>query len=385
MYIAWGEDFIQLYNDGYRPILGSTKHPRALGISTRETFVEIWHIIGDMFDGVMKGKAIGFPNFMLPLNRNNYIEECYFDFSYSPIYKEDAKVGGILVTVIETTDKKKAEDNLKESEQRFRAMADNIPNLAWMANADGWIFWYNKKWHEYTGTTPEQMEGWGWQSVHDSNELPRVLTNWKDSIANGNPFEMVFPLKGADGVFRQFLTRILPVHDSEGNLKQWFGTNTDITDRIKSEQAIKESEERFRTMAEGADVLIATSNEKGNAVYFNKSWTEFTGRAMGALVDFGWADLIHEEDREAFLDLYRDAIKKKQPWAREFRVIDKNGIYKWMLSKGAVRMFPDGSFAGYISSSIDITDRKNSEKAIWEKRAKSSQYNSAGTSCHVHF
>ena len=74
MYIAWGHDYIQLYNDAYRPILGSTKHPQALGIGTRETFAEIWHIIGSMFEGVMRGKAVGFSDFMLPLNRNGFVE-----------------------------------------------------------------------------------------------------------------------------------------------------------------------------------------------------------------------------------------------------------------------------------------------------------------------
>ncbi|MEO6759206.1 MAG: PAS domain-containing protein, partial [Saprospiraceae bacterium] len=239
MYIAWGKEYIQLYNDGYRPILGSTKHPQALGISTRETFAEIWHIIGSMFDQVMQGAPVGFPDFMLPLNRNGFVEECYFDFSYSPIRKDDGEVGGVLVTVIETTNKKKAEEALIQSEERFRAMAENIPNLAWMAHADGGIFWYNKKWYEYTGTTPEQMQGWGWQSVHDPETLPAVLLNWRDSIANGQPFEMVFPLKGTDGRFRQFLTRILPVYDREGKITQWFGSNTDITRQIEAEQNLR--------------------------------------------------------------------------------------------------------------------------------------------------
>lgn len=85
MYIAWGKEFTQIYNDGYRPILGVSKHPKALGISTKETFAEVWHIIGSMFDGVMKGEPIGFPDFMLPLDRNGFIENCYFDFAYSPI------------------------------------------------------------------------------------------------------------------------------------------------------------------------------------------------------------------------------------------------------------------------------------------------------------
>src|SRR4051812_23170718 len=85
MYIAWGPDFTQFYNDSYRPILGSTKHPAALGLSTRETFKEIWNIIGPMFHGVMEGNAVGVQDFLLPLDRHGFVEECYFIFSYSPI------------------------------------------------------------------------------------------------------------------------------------------------------------------------------------------------------------------------------------------------------------------------------------------------------------
>lgn len=112
MYIAWGEDFTQFYNDGYRPILGITKHP-AIGKSTRETFAEIWDIIGPMFDGVMEGKAVGVTDFLLPLNRYGYTEECYFIFSYSPIRDESGGVGGVLVTVTETTTRVIEERRLK--------------------------------------------------------------------------------------------------------------------------------------------------------------------------------------------------------------------------------------------------------------------------------
>ena len=107
MYIAWGNDYIQLYNDGYRPILGFTKHPQALGISTRQTFAEVWSTIGTMFDAVMEGTPVGFPDFILHLDRNGYLEECVFDFSYSPIRLATGEVGGVLVTVIETTEKVK--------------------------------------------------------------------------------------------------------------------------------------------------------------------------------------------------------------------------------------------------------------------------------------
>ena len=103
MYIAWGRDYTQFYNDGYRPILGSTKHPQALGGRASDTFAESWEIIRPMFDGVMQGNAVGSDNWMLPLDRYGFLEECYFNFSYSPIRDESGEVGGVLVTVYETT------------------------------------------------------------------------------------------------------------------------------------------------------------------------------------------------------------------------------------------------------------------------------------------
>jgi hypothetical protein len=105
MYIAWGAGFTQFYNDGYRPILGSKKHPAAMGIGTRETFAEIWDIIGPMFEGVMRGTATTVVDFLLPLDRHGFVEECYFIFSYSPIRAESGEVGGVLVTVMETSER----------------------------------------------------------------------------------------------------------------------------------------------------------------------------------------------------------------------------------------------------------------------------------------
>jgi PAS domain S-box-containing protein len=129
--------------------------------------------------------------------------------------------------------------DLQESEERFRTMANSIPQLAWMARADGYIEWYNQRWYEYTGATPEQMEGWGWQSVHDPTVLPEVLEKWRASITSGEPLDMELALRGgADGRFRRFLTRVLPLKDAEERILKWFGTHTDITERKSAEEEI---------------------------------------------------------------------------------------------------------------------------------------------------
>ena len=154
------------------------------------------------------------------------------------------------VSVSDITALKQADEALRESEARFRVMADAISQLAWQAQPDGFITWYNQRWYEYTGTTPEQMEGWGWQSVHDPEMLPKVLKRWKASLATGKPFDMAFPLRGADGGFRQFLTRVVPQKDKQGRVLQWFGTNTDIEDQ----QRAAETQRRIE--------VLAASNQK---------------------------------------------------------------------------------------------------------------------------
>jgi PAS domain S-box-containing protein len=129
-------------------------------------------------------------------------------------------------------------------------MVDAIPQLAWIANADGYLYWYNRQWYEYTGTTLEQMEGWGWQRVHDPDVLPAVLARWRASIATGRPFDMEFPLRGGDGEYRLFLTRVTPQKDASGRVVQWFGTNTDISERGQMEEALRDAEARYRKLAD---------------------------------------------------------------------------------------------------------------------------------------
>lgn len=175
-----------------------------------------------------------------------------------PVLTADGHVREYIGTCIDVTERKQAEEALQESEHRFQAMADAIPQLAWMAKGDGYIFWYNRRWYEYTGTTPQQMEGWGWQRVHDPDMLPQVLERWQASIATGDPFDMEFPLRGADGQFRWFLTRVMPLKDAEGRVVRWFGTNTDISERRQTAQALRQSLGRFEVLAATAEALLQT-------------------------------------------------------------------------------------------------------------------------------
>ncbi|MGB8991236.1 MAG: response regulator [Desulfobaccales bacterium] len=185
--------------------------------------------------------------------------------------------------IMEAFMRKRAEEALKDSEERFRTMANAIPQLAWTARSDGYISWYNQRWYDYTGTIPEDMEGWGWQSVHNPEVLPKVLEQWRASLATGRPFDMVFPLRGKDGQFRQFLTRVMPMKGADGQVIQWFGTNTDITDRKLAEKALKQAHDELeqRVKDRTADLRLTVAQlqeEVTNRLQAEASLKESEGR-----------------------------------------------------------------------------------------------------------
>lgn len=152
----------------------------------------------------------------------------------------------------------------------YATLVDSISTLCWIADGDGWIFWYNRAWHDYTGTNAAEMEGWGWQSVHDPALLPAVMEKWQASIASGEPFEMVFPLKGADGRYRPFLTRAQPAGDVPGRPTRWFGTNTDVT-------MIQLNEARLRRLLDNLSGYVCVLNVDGTLLEANAMPVEFSG------------------------------------------------------------------------------------------------------------
>lgn len=278
MYIAWGNDFTQIYNDAFRPILGATKHPEALGISSKETFAEIWDTIGPMFKDVMKGNAVSSPDFMVILNRNGYDEECYFDFSYSPIKKEDGEVGGILVTVIETTEKNEkllAQSKVRESEQKIRQLVENAPFP---------IGVYTGKEKRIELANQAIMDVWG----KGNDVVGKLYTEILPELDNQSVFEQIntvfetgqsFHTKNAridltmNGVLESFYFNysFTPLYDINGKIYGVMNTAADITDLHLATKKIEEADKRFRntvkqapvgiTILRGPDFMVEMAND----------------------------------------------------------------------------------------------------------------------------
>jgi PAS domain S-box-containing protein len=281
----------------------------------------------------------------------------YVSVTISPVRDGNGTVVGASKIARDITDRKRAEKALREGEERFQAMADGIPQLAWMAEPDGHIFWYNRRWYEYTGTTFQQMEGWGWQSVHDPAFLPKVLEGWKDAIAHGKPFEMEFPLRGADGNFRTFLTRIVPVRDPEGHVARWFGTNTDITDRKQVEEVLREQAQ----VLDLAQVLVR--DIQGRIVLWNQGAEKLYGFTREEAVGRKSHELLQTQFPEP-LEQIEDKLKRTGSWEGELvhRRRDRTSIVVsslWVLHRDA-----QGNPLRVLEANVDITARKRAEHQL---------------------
>jgi PAS domain S-box-containing protein len=157
-----------------------------------------------------------------------------------------------------------------------------------------------------------------------------------------------------------------PILDEEGRVAYIINTTTNITAKILQQNALEESENRFRLMADGTDVMIALTDRSGEAIYFNKAWEVFSGRSVEELLKFGWVNIIDPDDRAAVMDVFGKAFEKKEPWVLESRLPAFDGQNRWLMVRGTPRFTADGAFAGYISSSVDITQQKEQQATLYK-------------------
>ncbi len=194
----------------------------------------------------------------------------------SPIIDGSGNIIGASKIARDISHRKSIEAALRDSEERFRVMANSIPQMAWTARADGSIYWYNQRWYDFTGTTPGQMEGWDWQAVPDPEVLARVVAQWTAAIDTGEPFEMEFAMRGADGQFRQFLNRAIPVKDASGQVLQWVGTNTDVDEIKRVEKTLRAKEALLKQLNANLINSAAENALVTDALYLEKERARVT-------------------------------------------------------------------------------------------------------------
>ena len=302
----------------------------------------------------------------------------------SPIRDNNGVVVGVSKIARDITERKRAEAALRESKEQFQAMANGMPQLACIADADGSILWYNQRWYEFTGTTFEQMQGWGWQAVHDPDFLPIVMEKWKQAIAAGASFEMEFPLRGADGIFRAFLTRVVPLKNSAGQVVRWFGTNTDISERKQAEEqlalqaeqlshsrhALEEQTFIMQSVLDSMVEGLVAANEQGQFILWNPAAEKLLGLGATDLPPTEWSAHygVYFPDKVTLIPPGQTPLERSiRGEVVQAEIFLRNPLFDrevWLEINSSPLRGKEGALRGGVAAFRDISQRKADELEI---------------------
>ncbi|CAM3664573.1 PAS domain S-box protein [Mucilaginibacter galii] len=369
---------------------------------------EPYHLLFKVFK---TGKTIYGYDKPVTLIRNGLEELGYYNFTYSPLI-ENGEITGVIDMAVNVTEQVKArdvskrlfddladlnndleaankeitssneqlvafQDELLISELRFRQMADNISQLAWMASPDGNIYWYNKRWYDYTGTTLEKMKGWGWQNVHHPEYVEAVKEKIKRHFESGEIWEDTFPLRDYEGNYQWFLSRAVPIRNEEGEITNWFGTNTEITEQIKAREKLEAAQKELRASFQRLEEIeqkqsIAISQAKLGTFSIDGS-TGVLSSSPRLREIFGYLpeeEMSYEAALDQIIPEFRQQVKlgvadvfnNRVDFHMEYAVIGRSdGIKRWVKATGKLyRSESDakGQFSGTI---LDITEQKEDD------------------------
>ncbi len=268
-------------------------------------------------------------------------------------------------------------DELRERELEFRTLADSIPQLAWMAKADGQVFWYNRRWYDYTGIRPGEVGPSSARHVVHPDHADRVFASFESSIETGKPWEETFPMRAENGEFRWFLSRALPIRDEDGKVIRWFGTNTDITGQLRAEQALAEQAELIDLASEAIFVRdlpgVITFWSRGSEMVYGWTAQEAVGRNVQELLNTRFP-----ESRE----LVEGEILEKGYWHGEIMHTTKAGNEIIVASRQALKRDYLGQPEGFLEINRDVTEQKRTENALRTSEKTAAMGRLAGTIAH---
>lgn len=375
MYIAWGDDFTQIYNSSCSPILGSVMHPNALGNSARETFSDVWETIKPMFDDVMKGNAVSFPDYKITLNRNGYDEDCYFDFSYSPIKKENGEVGGILSTFIETTEKVKAAKELERSNARFKNNIMQTPVAMCI---------FTGKDHIIEIANQQMIQLWGKEGEDVINKpifevlpeardqglehiIDKVYTTGEKFIATERPVEL--PKNGKkETTYVNFVYEALK--ETDGSISGVVAIAIEVTAQVIARSKVEESEHKVRALVENAPFPIAVYVGKEMIVELaNDSIIAIWGKGPD-VIGKSFRDVLPELDNQLVFEQINTVLETGKSFHTQNTPLDLtvNGKFQTFYFNYDLTPLYDinGDIYGVMNTGVDLTDLNLAKKKIEE-------------------
>jgi len=286
----------------------------------------------------------------------------WFLFRVCPLRDESGRVVQFYGTCIDIEDRKRAADALRASELNFRLIVDSIPGLLCTNTAAGEVELVNKTLLNYTGKPLEELKHWS--VVVHPGDLPAVTGLWSRSVATGHPFNVEVRIRRADGAYRWFHCRGLPSRDVEGRIVRWYNLLTDVEERINAEEALRASEHHLRLMTETIPALVWRTTPDGEIDYVNRRVLEYTGKPLGDFANNGWLQLLHPDDVDSTIRIWRQNTQTGEPHQVTYRLRRADGAYRWFDVRGEPLRDNEGRVVQWYGICIDVEDRRRTEEAL---------------------
>ena len=256
-------------------------------------------------------------------------------------------------------------------EEATRLVVDSIPGLVALLTSGGEVEFANHHILEYTGQTLEELKGWGTNGTVHPEDLPHVVDVFTQSIGSGNPYEIVQRLRRSDGAYRWFQNNGFPLRDASGRIVRWCVLLTDVDDRKRAEDALRESERESRLIVDSIPGLIAAFTPGGEVEFVNRQILEYFGRTVEDLKRWGTGSTTHPEDLPRAVELFTQAVASGEPFEFEVRARRFDGVYRWFQSRGFPLRDANGHIVRWYNLLIDIDERKRAEEALRESERES--------------
>ncbi|WP_347157318.1 PAS domain-containing sensor histidine kinase [Pontibacter chitinilyticus] len=275
------------------------------------------------------------------------------------------------------TEKRQHEQRLFDSLAWAKVIMESLPLMTWTARPDGATDYYNQRWYDYTGTTFDELKEWGWSTIIHPEDAAATTKAWQHAIRTGEPLLVENRWKAvSNGQYRWFLVRAVPIKDAEGNVTMWIGTHTDIEEQKQIQLALEESNQKFRFLAESIPQIIWSAEADGQHDYFNKRWTDYTGKTTEESTRMEWLELVYPDDQQGMLERWQYSLRTGAFYETEFRLMNGfTGTYRWFLGQAMPMRNDSGEIVKWFGSSTDIEDHKRAEEELVEKNLELQRIN----------
>ena len=287
-----------------------------------------------------------------------------------PVVREGRTLAAVI-TFIDITERKQAEAALRKSERELRTTIETIPAFVVSALPDGSVDFLSQSLLDYTGLSREQWLGWGWKDIAHPEDADRAVNTWRAALAGGEPLEVEVRYRRADGKYRWYLGRQVPLRDDKGNIVKWYGTLHDIEDRKQAEAALQKSEERWRSVYENSAIGVALTNLNGRFLAVNRAYEKILGYTEEEVCKLTFLEITEEHYRNANRELVSELLEgKRQQFQIEKQYLRKDGTPRWVSNNVSLVPGTESTPRFIMALSEDITQRKQAEAALRESEEK---------------